>query len=146
MKTKLLILALVSSSSAFAITLNYSDSSVNSESESSLFSSSSDYKQNRPALAKMSIQKLMQAPEARTYQGEFVMLRDVLKVANFDPQLIVNRISQIVVPKGNVLIFHLADGSTVERTWQDRSRRESWTPEMREKARQRSIENSRLRK
>lgn len=81
MKTKLIILALVSSSSAFAITSNYSDSSVNSESESSLFSSSSDYKQNRPALAKMSIQKLMQAPEARTYQGEFVMLRDVLKVA-----------------------------------------------------------------
>ena len=68
---------------------------------------------------------------------------DVLKLAEFDPESFRNRIQQITVPEGNVLIFHLVDGTSVKRTWEDRSRRESWTPELREKARQKALGNVR---
>ncbi len=49
-------------------------------------------------------------------------------------------IKRIVVCADNILTFHLADDSSVNRRWQDRSRRESWTDEMREKARQKAFE------
>lgn len=68
---------------------------------------------------------------------------EVLKIAEFDPESLRNRIQKIIVPEGNVLIFHLIDGTSVKRTWEDRSRRESWTPEMREKARQKALGNVR---
>lgn len=43
-------------------------------------------------------------------------------------------IGEITACGGNRLVFGMADGTEVERTWADRSRSESWTPEMREKA------------
>ena len=46
-------------------------------------------------------------------------------------------IQKIIADDGNTLHFHLADGSVVTRIWADRSRAESWTGEMREKASQR---------
>ncbi|NLE56611.1 MAG: recombinase family protein [Lentisphaerae bacterium] len=49
-------------------------------------------------------------------------------------------IKRIIVCADNMLTFHLRDGSSVNRQWQDRSRRESWTDEMREKARQKAFE------
>lgn len=64
---------------------------------------------------------------------------DVLGGYEFDEDVIASEIKKIIVPEPNHLIFHLADGSAVERVWEDRSRRESWTPEMREKARQHSL-------
>jgi len=42
------------------------------------------------------------------------------------------------VPEDNRLRFILKDGRTAERTWADRSRRESWTPEMRQAAAERT--------
>ena len=51
-----------------------------------------------------------------------------------------DNIKNIMVCDDNVLTFHLADGSEVNRQWKDRSRRESWTDEMREKARQQAFE------
>lgn len=71
---------------------------------------------------------------------------EVLMIENLNKQLIQAQIKQIEVPQSNVLVFHLSDGTSVERTWEDRSRRDSWTPEMREKAKQRSIENARVKK
>ena len=38
------------------------------------------------------------------------------------------------------IVFCLTDGTEVVKLWQDRSRRESWTPEMKEKARQKDLE------
>jgi hypothetical protein len=70
---------------------------------------------------------------------------DVLGIAAFNDQLFGQKIVHITVPKRNALDFHLADGKTVRRTWDDRSRRDSWTSEMREQAKQRSIENARSR-
>lgn len=42
--------------------------------------------------------------------------------------------------------FVFKDGRREERTWKDRSRADSWTPEMKEKARQRTLENQRRKK
>lgn len=48
-------------------------------------------------------------------------------------------VKKIIADDGNTLRFHFSDGSVVTRTWTDRSRAESWTPEMKEKARQQSL-------
>jgi hypothetical protein len=50
-----------------------------------------------------------------------------------------DNIAEIIVPAPNRLTFMIKGGSVVEREWQDRSRRESWTPEKREAARQRQM-------
>lgn len=47
-------------------------------------------------------------------------------------------ITQIDVPEPNELIFTLADGSRIQKHWENPSRSESWTPEMKEKARRQS--------
>lgn len=43
-------------------------------------------------------------------------------------------LTEIATHDGNSLILRLQDGTTEERRWKDRSRAESWTPEMREAA------------
>jgi DNA invertase Pin-like site-specific DNA recombinase len=48
-------------------------------------------------------------------------------------------INKIVVTGSNNLIFEPVFGKPIDVVWQDRSRKESWTPEMRETARQRQI-------
>lgn len=51
-----------------------------------------------------------------------------------------SKITAVRVENGNTLVFCLTDGTEVVKLWQDRSRRESWTPEMKEKARQKDLE------
>ena len=62
---------------------------------------------------------------------------EVLGLEVYDAAIFSNQIDYILVPGHNQLSFVFKDGNMVYRTWQDRSRSESWTPEMREKARQR---------
>ncbi len=57
-----------------------------------------------------------------------------------DELVLKNCLSQITVHNGNRLLFTFADGTTVERIWQDRSRSQSWTQEMKEAARQKALE------
>ena len=45
------------------------------------------------------------------------------------------KIDHISACPENRLIFHFKDGMSAERTWQERSRSESWTEEMKEQAR-----------
>jgi len=71
---------------------------------------------------------------------------DVLGIPVFNGQVFGHKITHITVPKRNELDFHLADGRIVHRTWEDRSRRDSWTIEMREQAKQRSISKARTNK
>ncbi len=52
-------------------------------------------------------------------------------------------IAEILAPEHNRLIITLRDGRRVDTEWQSPSRRESWTPEMREAARRRRIINIR---
>ena len=52
-------------------------------------------------------------------------------------------LTEICAEDGNRLVFRFKDGSESVKRWQDRSRAESWTPEMREAARQKALERSR---
>lgn len=51
-------------------------------------------------------------------------------------------VETITAADNNTLHFYLTDGTTLTRIWKDRSRATSWTPEMREKARQKARERS----
>ena len=65
---------------------------------------------------------------------EDILLPIVQEVYDSDAE-----VERICVQPGNVLEFTLADGKVINRTWKDHSRRESWTPEKREQARQKMM-------
>lgn len=52
-------------------------------------------------------------------------------------------VDYIEVQSNNTLIYHLLDGSVMDFKWNDKSRKDSWTPEMKEKARQKTLERNR---
>lgn len=60
----------------------------------------------------------------------------VLEIDCFDENEFYRRIARIDACPGNLLRFVFLDGTMREYTWQDRSRSESWTDELREQARQ----------
>lgn len=61
---------------------------------------------------------------------------EVLGISELDETVLHERIKKIIVPSKNTLLYVFNDGTEKRVEWQHRSRRESWTPEMREKARQ----------
>ena len=65
---------------------------------------------------------------------------EVLGITEFDADIFEDKIENIIVPKANRLLFVFKDGHTVKQTWKDRSRKESWTPEMKEQARLKAFE------
>ncbi len=67
---------------------------------------------------------------------------EVLGLEEFVPEEVINQIDKISVPEFNRVIYHFKDGRVVEKEWKDKSRRESWTPEMRDKARQRMLKKN----
>lgn len=68
---------------------------------------------------------------------------DALGLSAFEPDAVAALIHHIEVPGPNHLIYVLKDGSVVEREWQERTRRESWTDEMKQAARERAIQQRR---
>lgn len=62
-----------------------------------------------------------------------------LGLPKFDSEIFEEQVICIDACPGNLLRFHFCDGSEEELTWKDRSRRESWTLEMREAARQKIL-------
>lgn len=58
----------------------------------------------------------------------------VLGLAEYEPHAVTERIERIDAMPGNLLVFHLNDGSAHEVTWTFPSRSESWTEEKRQKA------------
>jgi DNA invertase Pin-like site-specific DNA recombinase len=52
-------------------------------------------------------------------------------------------ITDILVPSNNRLVFIMKSGARREIAWEHKSRRASWTPEMREAARQKTLERNR---
>ena len=64
---------------------------------------------------------------------------EVLGTVSFDPDMVRSKITAIRAEKNNVVVFCMDDGSEIVKRWTDRSRTESWTPEMKEKARQRAL-------
>lgn len=62
---------------------------------------------------------------------------EALNMDTFDEAVFKERISSIEAFNGNRLVFHLKDGSTKEVIWQSPSRKDSWTDEMKLKAKER---------
>lgn len=64
----------------------------------------------------------------------------VIGVPFFDDEAFKRLIKRIEVGAGNTLRYIFTDGHSIETVWTDRSRAESWTPEMKEAARQKALE------
>ena len=64
---------------------------------------------------------------------------ELLQVDTLTYDIIQERIASILVPEHNLLVYTLKDGSTVEIPWEHISRKHSWTPEMRQAARERAM-------
>jgi DNA invertase Pin-like site-specific DNA recombinase len=62
-----------------------------------------------------------------------------LGLSQFDEYVFNQMVTTIRAPENGVLIFSLSTGEAVRVEWQNKSRRESWTPEMREAARLRAL-------
>ena len=69
-----------------------------------------------------------------------VLTCEVLGEGSIDSDMVRSKITAIRAEKNNVIVFCLDDGSEIVKRWKDRSRAESWTPEMKEKARQRALQ------
>ena len=67
---------------------------------------------------------------------------EVLNTASFDEEVFHSKVEQIIIPKPNNIRFLFSDGLERTVTWQDRSRSESWTPEMRARTGQQTRERS----
>ncbi len=64
---------------------------------------------------------------------------DILGTVAFDDGAFAERVSHITALPNNMLEYHLSGGSTKIMQWPDRSRRESWTNEMRQAAREKML-------
>ena len=62
---------------------------------------------------------------------------EVLGTADWDCETLLSYVSEIWVPEHNLLIYVFRDGHTEEVAWQNPSRRESWSDEMKQSARER---------
>ena len=62
--------------------------------------------------------------------------RDVLGLKQFDALVFDKMIKEIHIPQPNQLNIIFRDGSEMTRVWQDRSRKDSWTEDMRQAARE----------
>ena len=71
------------------------------------------------------------------------LVADVLELPCYEAPEMEAQIDHIEVPADNHLRLYLRGGRVEERIWKDRSRRESWTPEMKEKARQNAMKRKR---
>lgn len=70
----------------------------------------------------------------------------VLQIEEFDPNVLHEKIQRIVVTDRNALLYIFRDGHEVEATWHNRSRRDSWDEDAKQRAREKSIEVSKRRK
>ena len=76
-----------------------------------------------------------QIPEKLLYD----LTAQVLGLTQFDEGVFLERVKGIDALLNKTLVFHFKDGSTAERHWEHISRAKSWTPEMKEIARQRAL-------
>ncbi|MDY4785127.1 recombinase family protein [Pygmaiobacter massiliensis] len=71
------------------------------------------------------------------------LVAQVLDLPAFDAEIFAAQIAELEVPAPNQVLFRFADGGQVLKSWQDHSRRDSWTEDMRQAARVRAIEQRR---
>ena len=63
---------------------------------------------------------------------------EALGLAKHDPEKFTAKVAAITVPDDGVLVFMFRDGMIRTLTWENRSRRESWTDEMKQAAREKA--------
>jgi hypothetical protein len=71
------------------------------------------------------------------------MTTRVLGLSEFDEAIFRARIAEMIVPGLNKVLYVFRDGHTLEATWQDKSRSESWTDEKKQQARERTLRQRR---
>ena len=76
-----------------------------------------------------------QIPEEELYR----LATEVLKLDKFDEDVLHSKIKNIRAKNNCTLTFYFADGKEVSKNWIPRTRKNSWTSEMRECARQRAL-------
>lgn len=64
---------------------------------------------------------------------------EVLGIDRFSEEIFQEKIAEIIVPGFNQLIFVFKNGERTEYSWKDRSRKDSWTDEMKAQARQKAL-------
>ena len=77
-----------------------------------------------------------QIPEETLHQ----VSAEVLGIDHFDADAFLSKITAVRVEKDNTLVFCFSDGMQSVKQWQNRSRHQSWTPEMKEVARKKELE------
>jgi len=65
--------------------------------------------------------------------------KDVLGLEQYDNAIFNSKVNQIIVKPNRLLEFHMKDGKIIDYHWEHESRSKSWTPKMKEQARERSI-------
>lgn len=70
---------------------------------------------------------------------------EVLDIDRLNTKVVKSKITEIIAEKSNVVVFCMEDGFEIVKRWKNRSRAESWTPEMKEQARQRALQARRKR-
>jgi site-specific DNA recombinase len=64
---------------------------------------------------------------------------EVLGLSEFDEVIFEKQIKEIRVPKPNTLFFVFNNGNPIEKQWQNKSRKSSWSDEAKQQAREREI-------
>ena len=65
---------------------------------------------------------------------------EMLGINTFDEAVFLEHVERIEIASKNQLTYIFKDGTSVSTVWQDRSRRESWTTDKREAARQNAMQ------
>ena len=65
--------------------------------------------------------------------------KHVLSIEQYDNAIFNSKVKGIIVKPDRILDFRMKDGTILKHYWKHQSRSKSWTPEMKEQARQRSI-------
>ena len=69
--------------------------------------------------------------------------KEILGVDEIDDAFVLEMIESIVIHANGTLEYRMRNGDIKTTTWQVRSRRNSWTPEMKEQARQKALKQNR---
>ena len=66
--------------------------------------------------------------------------KEVLKENDLNHDLLLRKITEIVVKPNHYLTYNLSNNTSITVQWQHHSRKESWTPEMRQTAREKALQ------
>lgn len=67
---------------------------------------------------------------------------EILNLKDFVSDAFKANVEKIIITRANELTFYLKNGREITKTWKDRSRSKSWTPEMRDKVGQKNRERA----